>query len=361
MQMPEMDGMQLAMEIKGDAVLTSTKLILLTSLGIHDKTALERAGIEATLTKPVRQSDLYDVIMRVMKRSPETPAVPAAQADPVIGQEFGHIRILVAEDNIVNQKVAKRMLEKIGCTADVVADGIEAVHALSNVPYDLVLMDCQMPEMDGFEATRQIRLREEHGKHTVIVAMTANALQGDREKCLEAGMDDYISKPVRHTDLVTIIRRWMPMKNVMSADVSDARIVIDDASIIDTRRLYELSAIGGDDEPDLLRVLVMMFMNDSVKRIASIYSSLETDDLPKMTIAAHTLKGSAGNMGARLLVPTCAEIERLGKNQTMEGVAQLYTKLEADFSLVKGALERFLKEFYSSTALKKSFPTKPNP
>jgi PAS domain S-box-containing protein len=353
MQMPEMNGLSLAMEIKADPTISSMKLILLTSLGIHDKTELEHAGIEATLTKPVRQSDLYDAIMRVMKRSPELPAAASVQTEAAADQEFGHIRILVAEDNIVNQKVAKRMLEKVGCMADVVADGLEAVQALAHVPYDIVFMDCQMPEMDGFEATRQIRNREGNGKHTVIVAMTANALQGDRERCLQAGMDDYVSKPVRQADLVTVLKQWMPMKKIAPADAAEARMAIDDSAIIDSRRLHELSAIGGDDEPDLLRVLVMMFMNDSVKRIASIYSSLETGDMQKMTIAAHTLKGSAGNMGAKLLVPTCAEIERLGKVPSTDGVAALYTKLETDFSLVKGALERFLKDYYSGAAQKK--------
>jgi HPt (histidine-containing phosphotransfer) domain-containing protein len=166
-------------------------------------------------------------------------------------------------------------------------------------------------------------------------------------------MDDYISKPVRQADLISVLKQWMPMKKIAPADATESRIAVDDAAIIDSRRLHELSAIGGDDEPDLLRVLVMMFMNDSVKRIASIYTSLETGDMQKLTIAAHTLKGSSGNMGARLLVPTCAEIERLGKIQSTEGVAELYTKLETDFSLVKGALERFLKEYYSGLSQKK--------
>ncbi len=353
MQMPEMNGMMLAAEIKADPALATMKLILLTSLGLHDKTELENAGIEATLTKPVRQSDLYDALMRVMKRSPDVPAAPMAQPDSDVRIDFGRVRILVAEDNIVNQKVAKRMLEKIGCAAEVVADGLEAVQALSNAPYDLVFMDCQMPEMDGFEATRQIRMREEHGQHSIIVAMTANALQGDREKCLAAGMDDYISKPVRLTDLVAILKQWMPLKTIAPGESPDSRVTIDDAAFIDTRRLHELSAIGGDDEPDLLRVLVMMYMNDAVKRIASIYTALQTGDMQKMTIAAHTLKGSSGNMGARLLVPTCAEIERLGKNQSMEGVAKLFATLETDFTYVKAALDRFLKGFYSGTTHKK--------
>jgi two-component system, sensor histidine kinase and response regulator len=348
MQMPEMNGLQLASAIKADPALAQTKLILLTSLGLHDKAELEKAGIEAALSKPVRQSDLYNAIIRVMKPSAES--VPAVQPKPqpvaADRAEFSHLRILVAEDNIVNQKVAKRMLEKIGCITDVVADGLEAVQALSNAPYNLVLMDCQMPEMDGFEATRQIRLREENGKHTIIVAMTANALQGDKERCLESGMDDYISKPVRHTDLLEMIRRWMPVKKA-AAELSAVPLAVDESEVIDVKRLHELSSIGGDDEPDLLRVLVMMYLNDSVKRIATIYASLESPDLTKMTIAAHTLKGSSGNMGVRLLVPTCSEIESLGKRQTNEGVLELYNKLEKDYLIVKTALERFLREFYS--------------
>ncbi|HLP18079.1 MAG TPA: PAS domain S-box protein [Bacteroidota bacterium] len=351
MQMPEMNGMQLATAIKADPGLRKTKLILLTSLGVQDKAELEAAGIEATLTKPVRQSDLYDAIIRVIKpqvdQAQQTAAAAVASASALADNaEFSHVRILVAEDNIVNQKVAKRMLEKIGCTVDVVADGLEAVHALGNAPYDLVLMDCQMPEMDGFEATRQIRMREEDGRHATIIAMTANALQGDRERCIEAGMDDYISKPVRQNDLLEMIKRWSPMQK-SEPEPAPVPAQLDDSEVIDVKRLNELSQIGGDEEPDLLRVLVMMYLNDSVKRIASIFASVESGDIQKMTIAAHTLKGSSGNMGVRLLVPTCSEIEAIGKRQSTAGVVPLYEKLEHDYSIVKVALERFLKVYYS--------------
>ncbi|MGE5314490.1 MAG: PAS domain S-box protein [Acidobacteriota bacterium] len=353
MQMPEMNGLQLAAAIKADRELSATRLILLTSLGVLDKEELDAVGIETTLTKPVRQADLYNAIMSVVTPVPKAAPAPEPESVETDRSEFSHIRILVAEDNIVNQKVAKRMLEKLGCSADVVADGLEAVQAVANAPYDIVLMDCQMPEMDGFEATRQIRARETQGRHMTIVAMTANALQGDKERCLESGMDDYISKPVRHTDLLEMIRRWMPAKRetapqtVTQADVQQ-QPAAGEAGIIDIKRLHELSAIGGEDEPELLRVLVTMYLNDSVKRIASIYSSLTAGDLQKLTIAAHTLKGSSGNMGVRLLVPTCSEIESRGKQQTLEGVLELYTKLEHDFSTVKAALEQFLKDFYSA-------------
>jgi two-component system sensor histidine kinase/response regulator len=219
MQMPEMDGLTLARAIKADPALASTRLIILTSLGqVLSPAELKQAGIDAYLGKPVKQSRLFDCLVdvvgpthaeRVFARS-HSP-LPAAPE----GDLPGSIRMLLAEDNAVNQKVALAQLKKLGHTADAVANGLEAIEALEDVPYDLVFMDCQMPEMDGYEATQAIRKREEteanagRSKSRVyIIAMTANAMQGDREKCLAVGMDDYVSKPVREADLRAVLDRW---------------------------------------------------------------------------------------------------------------------------------------------------------
>ena len=233
MQMPGMDGLELARGIKAHPVTRTVPLILLTSMGLRGLAEdARRAGIAACLSKPVRQSHLYDCLATVMTPCDDGPTgaaglvnasppgqVPhrAAAARHPAGGAASYARVLVAEDNVVNQKVTCRMLERLGYRVDVVGDGAEALEALTRIAYDAVLMDCQMPEMDGFEATAAIRAREHGGvsawpeRRTPIIALTANALQGERERCLAAGMDDYISKPVKMDELAAVLRRWAPI------------------------------------------------------------------------------------------------------------------------------------------------------
>jgi signal transduction histidine kinase/CheY-like chemotaxis protein len=224
-QMPIMDGEQLARTIKADAELKNTALVLLTSIGIRgDAARMKEAGFSAYLTKPARASQLLNALMTVwdnQKRAPSAPFVTRhslAQGRATIfsderTQPIFRARVLVVEDNAVNQMVAARLLEKLGCRVDVAANGREAVEMVGLLPYDAIFMDCQMPEMDGFEATQEIRRREGSSIHRPIIAMTANAMQGDRERCLDAGMDDYVSKPIRKADLTESLERHLP-KNV---------------------------------------------------------------------------------------------------------------------------------------------------
>ncbi|MBI2512296.1 MAG: response regulator [Opitutae bacterium] len=215
MQMPVMDGLALARAIKADPALASAHLVILTSLGqLHPPEELRAAGIEAYLIKPIKQSRLYDALVSVLGRAPKETPLPAdpATPQPLAPSVLPLGRVLIAEDNSVNQRVALAQLRRLGYTADAVANGREAIDALSQVPYDLVFMDCMMPEMDGYEAARTIRRSEKDGTarwHAPmpIVAMTANALEGDREKCLAAGMDDYVAKPVRITELKAALTR----------------------------------------------------------------------------------------------------------------------------------------------------------
>jgi two-component system sensor histidine kinase/response regulator len=209
-QMPGMDGLELARAIKADPVLAPTRMVLLSSISQRgQRVAAQQAGIAAALTKPVRQSHLYNCLISVMSAT-ATPTVvsPLTQRQEEAPLQI-HVRVLVAEDNVINQKVAVRLLEKLGCRIDVVANGQEAVTMLAQFAYDVVFMDCQMPEMDGFAATAAIRRREAStGRHVPIIAMTANAMQGDREDCLAAGMDDYVSKPVSFNSLVAMVQKW---------------------------------------------------------------------------------------------------------------------------------------------------------
>jgi two-component system sensor histidine kinase/response regulator len=216
LQMPGLDGLMLARAIKQDPVLAETDLIMLTSLGSRlGPEVLKEAGVVECLLKPVKQSRLYNCLMRVGQRIAR-PAEPREhRARPVVRSttQNGTItRILLAEDNAINQRVTQGQLQKLGYTAEVVTNGRQVLQALERQSYDIILMDGQMPEMEGYEATRQIRQREATGKsrqqHVYIIALTANAMEGDREKCLTAGMDDYLSKPVRAEALAEALERW---------------------------------------------------------------------------------------------------------------------------------------------------------
>jgi CheY-like chemotaxis protein len=214
LQMPGMDGVQFARAIRNDPELSGTLFILLSSLGPRPSTRImQETRIGAYVAKPVKQSQLFDALATVL-------GVPAGSArSPQVGAEVlsrlaedtqPHVRhrVLVADDNAVNQKVTLKILEKLGYAGKAVDNGIEAVHATEIEDYDVVLMDCQMPEMDGFQATAEIRRRETAGRRLPIIALTANAMKGDQEKCLEAGMDDYVSKPISLKDLANALKRW---------------------------------------------------------------------------------------------------------------------------------------------------------
>jgi CheY-like chemotaxis protein len=221
--MPSMDGMELGRTIKADPLLRQTKLLLLTSTGERgDGQRARAAGLEDYLTKPVRQEHLWGCLTTLMgRRAASASTPPPLVMRHTVKETNGQKRplILVADDNSVNQKLAVRLLDKLGYRADIVANGLEAVAATEQIPYVAVLMDCQMPEMDGYAATRAIRHRETStqtarpapGLPLPIIAMTANAMVGDREACLEAGMTDYVSKPLKPADLKAVLARWAPL------------------------------------------------------------------------------------------------------------------------------------------------------
>jgi len=217
LQMPSMDGLELAQRIKTDPTLASTSLLLLTSLNQYSMVKnTYRAGVEAILTKPVRQAQLFNCLTTVLAPSGSSPfassepEAPSAESAGKDAYERPQAHVLLAEDNAANRDVTAMMLEKLGYRVDAVENGVQAVEAFSRTSsYAAVLMDVEMPEMDGCEATKEIRRDEARAHHTPIIAMTGNAMQGDREKVLEAGMDDYVSKPVGLDELGEVLKRWV--------------------------------------------------------------------------------------------------------------------------------------------------------
>ena len=253
------------------------------------------------------------------------------------------LRVLVAEDNMVNQKVALRMLTKLGCRADVVANGKEAVDALRNVPYDIVFMDCNMPEVDGFTATEMIRRMEADDRHTVIIAMTANALKGDRDKCLAAGMDDYVSKPVSQKALADIVNEWREktMQQVPAGIAPTGRRGDSEAPAIDRARLDELAELGDEEDPEWIMSILQKFEEDTASRIVKLVVAAETGDASALGQTAHALKGSCSNLGAMQMASIAEELQRLGQGGSTTGAADMVQALETAFARAKTAIEHY--------------------
>ncbi|HEV8335786.1 MAG TPA: response regulator [Candidatus Polarisedimenticolia bacterium] len=368
MQMPGMNGLELARKLKADPRTAALRLVMLTSVGLRGQGEASRAaGISGYLTKPVRQSQLYDCLATVMSSSLIRGAGGKASMPLVTRHSLREAkarrqkRILVADDNETNQLVAVRMLGKLGFQADVTANGLEAVEALTRIPYGLVLMDCQMPEMDGYAATRAIRQAEESkGIHTPIIAMTAHAMQGDREKCLEAGMDDYLAKPVRSEELAKTIERWLRPEagdedretagttqttnkkvkarskrtNVQSSLPQEAPL---DVAIWD-----ELREAGTADEDGFLRLLVGKFLEEAPACLAALSEASAGGDAAALGRAAHRLKGAAATLGATRMASMSMELEKLGRAGSVTGSQGWITLLEAELGRVRKALSKEL-------------------
>jgi two-component system, sensor histidine kinase and response regulator len=353
MQMPEMDGIELAQRIKAEPAISSTRLIMLSSIGKRGNAEeARRADIEAYLTKPVKQSQLYDALATVMGTPGVVTALQEEKQRQLVtsyslkeAKARSRARILVAEDNQVNQKVAVKMLERLGYRADVAANGLEAVEALSRIPYSAVLMDVQMPEMDGYEATKEMRQREGSKRHTPIIAMTANAMQGDRENALDVGMDDYVSKPVKPEELGAVLERWIPQADEKTSGPEEAAdtsvgVGVDTTDLLDKSVLTGLREIG---DQELLADLTTLFLEDAPAQLETLREAIEGGDAPSVEQVAHTLKGSCGNMGAMRMATICTELEEAGRSGDLAPAPALVSRLNAELGRVRVALEEELK------------------
>ncbi|MCX6135351.1 MAG: ATP-binding protein [Ignavibacteriales bacterium] len=243
------------------------------------------------------------------------------------------IRILVAEDNAINQEVCVRMLEKAGFQPSVVGNGEEAVNALERSVYDLVFMDCQMPVMDGYEATGHIRKNEQQGRRTIIVAMTANALQGDREKCLAAGMDDYVSKPIKQEVLRKTLQKWVA-RILQSVNVESEPEGIDamgaeaPVTVLDKARFDELASIGSNTHPPLLELIIQQYVTDAPERLETMHKSIQARDFTSLGFAAHKLRGSSAQLGVVVVTRLCQELEVQTFGDSLQEAFRLVDELE---------------------------------
>ena len=351
---PDMNGFQLAEAIKSDTTIASVALVLLPSFTKrgHGQRA-SQAGIAAYLPKPVRQSQLYDCVTTLMARSDRNPATASelvtrySLRESKVQQEdktFSNVRILVAEDNLVNQDVALGQLYNLGYCAEAVPNGRELLKALENGHVDIILMDCQMPEIDGFAATAEIRRREGTARHTTIIAMTANALNGDPERCLTAGMDDYLSKPVKSELLRLKLERWTrPGKESSAAGLNEDTVPAEDGEVsaIDLSQLAALRLIRQPGRPNLFTELIDLFLDEATSDLKALHQAVMTGDAVEIQRAAHRLKGSSANVGATQLAALSGELE---SRDPAKDASELMSQLENEFELVREALKAERKE-----------------
>jgi CheY-like chemotaxis protein len=359
MQMPGMDGLMLASEIRKLPQCGTLPLILLTSMGVKSsQPELTNASFASCLTKPVKPAQLQQVLLRVVsgaKPAAKKPPV-SSKLDPSLAQRLP-LRVLLCDDNAINQKVASRLLQQMGYRPDLAGNGAEALAALDRQAYDLIFMDVMMPEMSGFEATSIIRERQQlaaqhpnYQSKIVIVAMTANAMQGDREKCLEVGMDDYVAKPVRPEDVRKIIELWgerilqdhskevapsVDNGATTPAATLQAQESNSDEDPVDMDRLLEFT----DGSADNLRELVMLYLTQTTEQFDKLQVAVTDGNAAEVRRVAHSCAGASATCGMRHLVPLLRELERQGREGKLTTAGNIFEQADREFKRIRLFLE----------------------
>jgi len=325
-RMPGMDGLETAEHIRTNMGIAPLSLLLLTSDGSVPAEVVRDAGFAACLMKPVSQSHLHDCLVRMVAGI----AAPVRSTSPPSGSEPSRGHLLLVEDNQINQLVALGLLAGAGYTADVADNGLDALELASRNSYQAVLMDCQMPHMDGYRATGELRQREHNSAsalRTPIIAMTAAALEGDRERCLAAGMDDYISKPVQPDELAAVLARWVAAPPAANT-AAPTRIPSSEQAIRD--RLAELRSPAPQAAGDLVSRIVASFLDRSPTYLVDLDRNLALGDAAAFADAAHSLNGAAGNLGATVMSALCQELEVLSRRNDLHAVPTLMDQLRAE-------------------------------
>lgn len=356
MMMPGKDGLQLARELKASPEAASLRLVILTSLVQrgHAEQA-KQAGFTAYLTKPVRHDQLQGCLRTVLglpvpSHQRSSSGSTARQTPPLITRhtlrESAHRpRVLVAEDNLVNQRLAVRMIERLGYSVDIVSNGVEVLQAIERVQYAAIVMDCHMPEMDGYAAAQEIRRREasvsgdRERRHVPIIALTANAMRGDRDRCLASGMDDYLAKPVKIEELGSVLGRWIapgePSQPIPNGE--ETAPLRQRTGVFEPQKMLE--NIGGDRE--LLEQLLSMFLDRHPTMLSDIATALAQQDSRSLERAAHTLKGTAGNLCAPAVVLLSGQLEAMARLNNLREAPNLLSQLESKVYQLVEALREY--------------------
>ncbi len=366
-RLPDMTGLELAQALQREPALRGIRPVLMAAVTPHElySVPVYRSGLLLRIDKPVRRAALRSCLRRALGEadSQRPPQLPDARPDDIVARGG---RVLLVEDNAVNQEVARVMLEQLGCQVTVLENGREAVERLAQEHYDLVFMDGQMPVMDGFKATALIRAREQENAlaRVPIVALTAHAVAGDRERCLAVGMDDYLGKPFARSELVAILRRWLsvPLASATdTADVSqpgeippvalplldaipgaDAKSVVLDGTVLEQIRVMERNGA-----PQLLSRLIQIYLRDAIQLIEEARQAIGTGNAEALRVAAHTLKSSSANLGALRVRDACRELELQARAQQLAGAAERLALLESEFTAVRTLLCQCLTEIPS--------------
>lgn len=365
MDLQRTSGLSLAASIKGDSATSATRILLVSDSRLAaDPVQRRKAGVAYQLIKPARAGDLFECIMtRPRGKRPPVAATleqhsassPPANAAAAPGIKPPRVRkVLLAEDNPVNVEVAKAMLDSLGLKVHIARNGEEALQAARADSYDIVLMDCQMPVMDGFAATAEIRRHEQASgrpRTLPIIAITANALQGDREACLAAGMDDYLSKPFTQQQLAAVMGRWIGMPIAASVHHDDEPPVLPPEvrevihrDVINKHALDNIRALNKDRGDALVNKVIAAYVDDTPSHLQTLRRAIAGLDCGSLRKVAHSLKSSSANVGAETLAQMCKEMETLGRTDTTEGAADILIDMEREFLAVRHSLNAILEK-----------------
>ncbi len=343
MQMPAMDGLTLATKIHNLPLKSHLPLVMLTSIGKSEIVAeAEKVDFAACLNKPIKQSQLYNILAKILGGQVTKISQPRPESITIDSELASKhpLNILLAEDNLVNQKLALTILDKMGYRANVVINGIEVIKALKKQSYDLIFMDVHMPEMDGLKATQIICQEIEPSSRPYIAAMTANAMQGDRERCLAAGMDNYLSKPIRLEDLVQVIQQCPPLE-VKQKDSDSKTVKHNLPSAIDTNQLQDTFNALDNDTQECLD-LVEVYLEETTKQLENINQAVKRKEATVIENTAHLLKSSSATLGALKFSQLCQDLETMGCENSLTNSQEVNSQLQQEYERVKLALQNVL-------------------
>ncbi|HWC61175.1 MAG TPA: response regulator, partial [Verrucomicrobiae bacterium] len=355
LQMPGMDGLTLSGEIRKLPKAMMLPVIVLAPVGkLCNSPEISSSAAAGCLTKPIKPAQLHDALLRVVSGAPPaTPKKPAVvKLDPKLSERLP-LRVLLCDDNAINQKVATRLLQQMGYQPDLAGNGLEALTALERKTYDMIFMDVQMPEMDGLEATRIIRERQ-HEKSRypsydhpiVIVAMTASAMPGDRDKCISSGMDDYLAKPVRPEDMRAIVERWASASKVKASTASQTETTTEMAEPgtemktppVDMARLLDFS----DGSVDNLRELIALYLKQTTEQLEQLTAATQAGSAAEVRRLAHSCAGASSTCGMLRIVPLLRELERQGEEKKLVNAVELCRQARIEFDCIREFLEAHL-------------------